>query len=98
MEAEKKEIKGWGGISVNPTSTKVVCFSHFFFALVFAFNVCRIILEQQASFVSVISHSESEWYSIFFCWILDSVRNILKHFENFSQPDEPVGKPDQQVH
>ena len=33
-----------------------------------------------------------------FCWIPDSVRKILKNFENCSQPDEPVGKPYHPVH
>ena len=48
--------------------------------------------------MSILSHSESELYFIFFCYILDSVRKILKIFENCSQLAELVGKPDQQVH
>ena len=32
------------------------------------------------------------------CWILDSVRKVLKSFEIFSQPAGPVGKPNQLVH
>ena len=33
-----------------------------------------------------------------FFWIPDSMGKVLKNFENFSQPDEPVGNPDQQIH
>ena len=33
-----------------------------------------------------------------FFWILDSMRKVLTSFEIFSQPDGPVGKPNQQVH
>ena len=44
--------------------------------------------------MSMLNHSESELYSIFFFffffWILDSMRKILKIFENFSQSAEPV--------
>ena len=32
------------------------------------------------------------------CWIPESVRKILTSFEIFSQPDGPVGKPNQPVH
>ena len=32
-----------------------------------------------------------------FCWISDSLRRIIKTFENCSQPVELVGKPDQPV-
>ena len=33
-----------------------------------------------------------------FFWILESVRKVLKSFEIFSQPDGPIGKPNQLVH
>ena len=33
-----------------------------------------------------------------FFWIPDSMRKILKNFENFSQPAEPVGELDKPVH
>ena len=33
-----------------------------------------------------------------FFWISDSMKNIMTNFENFCQPAEPVGKPDQPVH
>ena len=46
----------------------------------------------------VLSQSELELYYVFFFWILDSMRKYLKIFENFSQPAEPIGKPDQPVH
>ena len=32
------------------------------------------------------------------CWIPDFVRKVLKIFEIFFQPSEPVGKPNQPVH
>ena len=49
--------------------------------------------------MSVLSHSKSELYSVcFFFLISNSVRKILTNFENCSQPNEPVGKPDQPVH
>ena len=47
-------------------------------------------------FVSVLSHSVSELYTIFF-WFTYSVRNVLKNFQNCSQPDRPVGELDQPV-
>ena len=43
----------------------------------------------------VLSHSESKLCSFYF---VDYVRKIMTKFENYSQPDEPVGKPDQLVH
>ena len=33
-----------------------------------------------------------------FCWISNSVKKILKIFDNCSQPDVLVGKPDLPVH
>ena len=32
------------------------------------------------------------------CWILDSMRKVLKSFEIFSQPAGSIGKPNQPVH
>ena len=56
------------------------------------------LLEQQfgslVPFVSVLSHSESVFYSVYFFWISDSLRKVLKNFESLSQPDELVRKPD----
>ena len=49
--------------------------------------------------MSVLSHSESELYSICFFWIFFfSVKKIMTNFEIYSQPDEPVGKLDQLVY
>ena len=48
--------------------------------------------------MSILSHSESELYSVCFFWIPDSVRKIIINFENCSQPAIPVGKPDQPVY
>ena len=51
-----------------------------------------------APFVLVLSHSESDLYSIFFFfWIPDSLRKVLKNFESLSQLAELVRKPDQPV-
>ena len=54
-------------------------------------------LRHSASFVSILSHSESELYSVCFFWITNSVRKILKNFESCSRSDELVGKPDYSV-
>ena len=51
-----------------------------------------------ALFVMVLDHSELELHSVLFFWILDYVRKVLENFENFSQPDVLVGKPDLPVH
>ena len=49
-------------------------------------------------FVSVLSHSVSELYTVcFFFSFPYSVRNVLKNFQNCSQPDRPVGELDQPV-
>ena len=50
-------------------------------------------------FVCVDSHTFGvgiEFRLVF--WIPDSVRKVMKFFENFSQPDEPVEKLDQPDH
>ena len=47
--------------------------------------------------MSVLSNSELELYSVYFVRF-PTLRNILKIFENFSQPAELVGEPDQLVH
>ena len=60
------------------------------------------LLKQQfgslAPFVLVLSHSELVFYLIWFFWIPESQRKVLKNFESLSQPAELVGKPDQPVH
>ena len=35
---------------------------------------------------------------LFFFWISETMRKVLKNFENSSQSAEPVGKPDHPVH
>ena len=46
----------------------------------------------------VLSHSEFEFVICLFFWISESMRKIIKKFENYSQPAKLVGKPDQLVH
>ena len=48
--------------------------------------------------MSVLSHSESNLYSIYFFWIPDSLRKVLTNFEILSQSVELIGKPDHLVH
>ena len=47
-------------------------------------------------FVSVLSHSVLELYTVFFLFPY-SVRNVLKIFQNCSQLDQPVGELDQPI-
>ena len=48
-------------------------------------------------FVSVLSHSVSELFIVCIFWFPYFVRNVLKNFQNCSQPDLPVGELDQPV-
>ena len=48
-------------------------------------------------FVSVLSHSVSELYTVCIFWFPYSVWNVLKNFQNCSQPDQPVGEMDHPV-
>ena len=48
-------------------------------------------------FVSVLSHSVSKLYIVYIFWFPYSVRNVLKKFQNCSQPDRPVGELNQPV-
>ena len=48
-------------------------------------------------FVSILNHSVSELYTVCFFWFPYSVRNVLKNFQNCSQPDPPDGELDQPV-
>ena len=48
--------------------------------------------------MSDLGHLESELHSVYFFWIVDSLRKDLKIFEIFSQLARPVGKPNQPVH
>ena len=65
----KKEKEGCGDSrkSYKYESYMLLPFS---FTLVFAFDVCSLVLEHYASFVSVLSHSESELYSVCFVGLL----------------------------
>ena len=51
-----------------------------------------------ALFVSILFHSDLELHSVFFFWIPESLRKVLKFFEIFSQPCGPFGKLNQSVH
>ena len=48
--------------------------------------------------MSILSHSESDLYSVSFFWILESLKKVLTNSESLSQPSELVLKPDQLVH
>ena len=48
--------------------------------------------------MSDLGHLKSELHSVYFFWIPGSVRKVIKNFENFSQPVEPVGKPNHLIH
>ena len=45
-------------------------------------------------FVSVLSHLVLELYTVCIFWFPYSVRNVMKNFQNCSQPDRPVRKLD----
>ena len=47
--------------------------------------------------MSVLSHSVSKLYTVYLFLFPYSVRNILKNFQNCSQPDRSVGELDQPV-
>ena len=82
---------------MNPTGTKVICFSHFFYA--FLFLCCLQTRVRVVCFVCVGSWSFGVGIALcLFCWIYDFVRKVLTIFEIFSQPDGPVGKPNQLFH
>ena len=82
---------------MNPTGMNVVCFSRFF-------GACLCFLCLQPSFRALgIVWVSSHLFRVgivhrLFCWIPYSIRNVLKNFENYSQPVQPVGKSDQPVH
>ena len=57
---------GGGGDSHESYRYESCMLLPFSFALVFAFDVCSLILEHLALFVSVFNHSESELYFIYF--------------------------------
>ena len=95
MEVERKNKKG--GIPVNLTGMKFICFSHFFY--VFLCLCCLLTRVRTLGTVYVGSQSFEVGFVLhLFFWIPDSLRKILKNFEILSQPAELVGKPDQPIH
>ena len=77
---------------MNPTGTKVICFSRFFYAF-----LCLCCLQTRVRvlcFVCVGSWSLGVRIALrLSCWIPDSMSKVLTSFEIFSQPDGPVAKP-----
>ena len=95
MEAERKNKKG--GIAVNLTGTKFICFSHFFYA--FLCLCCFLTRVRTLGTVCVGSQLFGVGFVLrLFFWIPASLRNVLKKFESLSHPNELVAKPDQPVH
>ena len=95
MKAERKKKNG--GIAVNLTGTKFICFSHFFY--VFLCLCCLRTRVKTLGTVCVGSQSFGVGFVLhLFCWIPESLRKVLKNFESLSQPVELVGKPNQPVH
>ena len=95
MEAERKKKKG--GIAVNLTGTKFICFSHFFYA--FLCLCCLQTKVRKLGTVCVGSQSFGVGFLLcLFFWILDALRKVLTNFDSLSQSDELVGKPDRSVH
>ena len=82
---------------MNPTGTKVICFSYFFYAF-----LCLCCLQTCVRVVCIVC--VGSWSFIvrialrLSCWIPEFVRKVLKSFEIFSQPSSQVGKPNQPVH
>ena len=77
---------------MNPTGTKVICFSRFFY-----YFLCLCCLQTRVRvvcFVCVGFWSFRVKIELHLsCWIPDFVRKVMKSFEIFSQPSGPVGKP-----
>ena len=60
-----KEYKG--GTFVYPIGMNVVCFSHFFYiVLVFASDICSLVLEHLALFGSLLTFLDLESYTVAF--------------------------------
>ena len=95
MEEERKKKKG--GISVNLTSTKFMCFSHFFYAF-----LCLCCLQTRVRTLGTVCVGSQSFGVKFvlhlFFWIPDSLRKVLKNFESLSKPADLVGKPNQPVY
>ena len=95
MEVERNKKKG--GIVVNLSGTKFICFSHFFYA--FLYLCCSPTRVRTLGTVCVGSQLFGVRFVLrLFFWILDSLRKVLKNFESLSQSAELVRKPDQPVH
>ena len=90
MEVERNKKNG--GIAMNLTGTKFICFSHFFYS--FLCLCCLRTRVRKVGTVCVGSQSFRVGFVLhLFFWIPDSLSKVLKNFENLSQPDELVGKP-----
>ena len=82
---------------MNPIGTKVICFSRFFYG--FRCLCCLQTRVRVVCFVCVGSWSFGVRIALrLSCWIHDFMRKVLTIFEIFSQPNRPVGKPNQPVH
>ena len=82
---------------MNPTGTKVICFSCFFY--VFLCLCCLQTHVRVLCFVCVGSWSFGVGITLrLSCWIPDSMRKVLTSFEIFSQSDGLAGKPNQPVY
>ena len=81
LEAERNKKKG--GIAVNLTDTKFICFSHFFYAF-----LCLCCLRTRVRILGTVcvgSQSIGVRFVIhLFCWIFDSLRKVLKKIESLS--------------
>ena len=82
---------------MNLTSTKFICFSHFFYAF-----LCLCCLRTRVRALRTVCVGSQSFEVIFvlrlFFWIPNSLRKVLTNFEILSQPSELFGKPDQPVH
>ena len=82
---------------MNPTSTKVICFSRFFYVF-----LCLCCLQTRVRVLCFVC-ADSWTFGVkivlrLSCWIPNSVRKILTSFEIFSQLARSVGKLNQPVH
>ena len=76
---------------MNPTSTKVIGFSSFFYA--FLCLCCLQTRVRVVCFVCVGSWSFGVGIALrLLFWILNFLRKVQTSFEIFSQPDGPFGK------
>ena len=85
-----------GGIAVNPTGTKVICLSRFFYAFVCLF--CLQTLIRVVFIVCVGSWLFRVDIALRLCFWIPNFEEFLTSFEIFPQPVGLVGKPNQPVH